>query len=654
MDPLRPGDPDQIGGYRLVGRLGAGSMGQVFLGRSAAGRQVAVKLIRPEHAQVPRFRARFAREVQTALRVGGFHTAQVVAADPDADTPWMVTAYIPGPSLYDVITEHGPLPLDQVRALGAGLAEGLAAIHACDLVHRDLKPSNVIMAADGPRIIDFGIARPVEATTMTQTGAVVGTYAYMSPEQVHGAQVGTAGDVFSLGCVLAFAATGHSPFGADTIPAIVYRITNADPDLTGLPEQHELHGLIAACLAKSSADRPDLAEILAQLIGPDTVVDKPARQPAAADDAADAAAEQGHQPPRWLTADPSRDRPAGDRDRAEDVTGDQDRHPVESGPARTPVRRRIVLLAGLSAVAAIPVVEAMTASQHHRARFILTGKVESVAFSPDGKTLASGSADGSVGLWDMTRRRNIAILTGHLDSVNSVAFSPNGKTLASASTDKTVRLWDTTSHSNIATLTGHSDIVNSVAFSSNGKILASGSLDHTVRLWDTTSRHSIATLTGHDYNVDSVAFSPNGKTLAGGSWDNTVRLWDTTSRHSIGTLTGHTDVVRSVAFSPNGKTLASGSDDQTVRLWDTTSRHSIATLTGHTYIVEAVAFSPNGKTLASGSNDQTVRLWDTTSRHSIATLTGHTSVVQSVAFSPNGKTLASGSNDQTVRLWKIH
>ncbi|MGI5231113.1 serine/threonine-protein kinase [Actinoallomurus sp. CA-142502] len=163
MDPLRPGDPRQVGPYRLTGRLGAGGMGEVFLGVSPGGRKVAVKLIRPEHASSPQFRARFAREVQAAQRVGGFHTAPVVDADPDAESPWLVTAFIPGPSLHRLVTEQGPLEPATVREMGAGLAEGLAAIHACGVVHRDLKPGNVIMAEDGPRVIDFGIARPDDA-----------------------------------------------------------------------------------------------------------------------------------------------------------------------------------------------------------------------------------------------------------------------------------------------------------------------------------------------------------------------------------------------------------------------------------------------------------------------------------------------------------
>lgn len=263
MDDLLPADPDRIGPYVLEGRLGAGGMGQVYLGRSPGGRHVAVKVIRPEHARNPQFRRRFAREVEAARAVGGFHTAQVIAADPDATSPWLATAYIPGRSLHEVVTTDGPLAPDALRALGAGLAEGLAAIHGCGLVHRDLKPGNVIMAADGPRIIDFGIARSADASALTSLGVVIGTFAFMSPEQVRADQAGPASDVFSLGAVLGFAATGRGPFDAETIPAIVHRIISEPPRLGNL--SGPLRDTIEACLAKDPDDRPAIADVLATL-----------------------------------------------------------------------------------------------------------------------------------------------------------------------------------------------------------------------------------------------------------------------------------------------------------------------------------------------------------------------------------------------------
>ena len=261
MDRLEAGDPRQVGPYRLLGRLGGGGMGLVFLGRSPGGRPVAVKVVRPELASDAGFRRRFADEIIAARRVGGFYTAQVVDAEPNGDPPWLVTAYVAGPSLHEAIQAHGPLPAAAVSVLGAGLAEGLMAVHGCDLVHRDLKPGNVILAEDGPRVIDFGIARALDATH--HTSSIVGTPAFMSPEQGRGDLVGPQSDVFSLGSVLAFAATGRNPFGTGPSHAIIYRIVHDHPDLTGLPGR--LADLVAACLAKAPADRLTLSTVLDHL-----------------------------------------------------------------------------------------------------------------------------------------------------------------------------------------------------------------------------------------------------------------------------------------------------------------------------------------------------------------------------------------------------
>jgi Protein kinase domain len=263
MEPLEPGDPRHIGKYPLLGRLGSGGMGRVFLGQSPGGRLVAVKLIRAELAADERFRARFAREVGAARNVSGIFTAPVVDADPDGPQPWLVTAYVPGPSLADAVNGHGPLPLPTVLTLAAGLAEGLAAIHAAGVVHRDLKPANVLLAADGPRIIDFGLSRSSDSMTLTHTGRIVGSPGYMSPEQAEGLTVGPATDVFSLGSVLTFAATGTGPFGTGSAMTLMYRIVNEPPDTSGLPQQ--LRPLVDRCLAKDPASRPTPDEILAGL-----------------------------------------------------------------------------------------------------------------------------------------------------------------------------------------------------------------------------------------------------------------------------------------------------------------------------------------------------------------------------------------------------
>ncbi|MGX1887606.1 protein kinase domain-containing protein [Streptomyces sp. NPDC055287] len=266
MEPLQSDDPRELGTYRLLARLGAGGMGRVYLARSPGGRTVAVKVVRQDLATDRAFRQRFRHEVDIARAVSGRYTAPVVDAAPDAPLPWLATAYVLGPDLTDVVASHGALPEQTVRALGAGLAAALQEIHAAGLIHRDLKPSNVLLAADGPRVIDFGIARAVDGSRMTQTGVVVGSPGYMPPEQALGKDVGTAGDVFSLGAVLAFAATGRSAFGDLAPAAMLYQVVHEEPDLAGVPPL--LTGLIRACLAKDPAGRPSPAEIL-QSLAPD-------------------------------------------------------------------------------------------------------------------------------------------------------------------------------------------------------------------------------------------------------------------------------------------------------------------------------------------------------------------------------------------------
>jgi serine/threonine protein kinase len=263
VEGLRVGDPRSVGPYRLLGRLGTGGMGQVFLGRSAGGRLVAVKVIRPELAGEPGFRARFAREVAAARTVCGLFTAPVADADVQGQVPWLATAYVAGPSLADAVDDQGPLPVDSVLTLAAGLAEGLEAIHAAGLVHRDLKPSNVLLAADGPRVIDFGISRAAEASVLTQAGTVMGSPGYMSPEQAEGREVGPPSDVFSLGAVLTFAATGHGPFGTGATPALIYRVVYQQPDIAGLPTP--IRPLVERCLAKDPGQRPVTTDLLTAL-----------------------------------------------------------------------------------------------------------------------------------------------------------------------------------------------------------------------------------------------------------------------------------------------------------------------------------------------------------------------------------------------------
>ncbi|MFF7248713.1 protein kinase [Embleya sp. NPDC008237] len=260
IDPLLPGDPREVAGYRLRGRLGQGGMGSVYLSYTRGGQPVALKVVRPELAQDPEFRRRFEREVQAARRVYGPYTAPVLDSNTDGPLPWLAGAYVAGPALSEAVRVHGPLPVETVLLLVAGVADALASVHAAGVIHRDLKPSNVLLAADGPRVIDFGIARAADTTALTGTDVVVGTPAFMSPEQVLGKPVGFPSDVFSLALVGHYAATGDHPFGQGHAQALMYRIVSEAPELGACPEP--LRSLLGACLAKEPADRPSLADVI--------------------------------------------------------------------------------------------------------------------------------------------------------------------------------------------------------------------------------------------------------------------------------------------------------------------------------------------------------------------------------------------------------
>ncbi|MER5207510.1 serine/threonine-protein kinase [Streptomyces sp. NPDC002825] len=257
---LAADDPTTVAGYRLAARLGAGGMGKVYLSYTPGGRPVAIKLIRPEFGEDAEFRRRFAQEVRSAQRVQGLFTAPVIDADPDGAQPWLATAYVPGPSLADAVVAHGALPVETVLLLVAGMAEALHVIHGAGIVHRDLKPSNVLLAADGPRVIDFGIAHAADATSLTGSGVTIGTPSFMAPEQAAGRKVTPATDVFALGQVAAYAATGVPAFGEGTGHGVLYRIVHEDPDLSAVPER--LTELVTRCLAKDPEARPTLAEII--------------------------------------------------------------------------------------------------------------------------------------------------------------------------------------------------------------------------------------------------------------------------------------------------------------------------------------------------------------------------------------------------------
>jgi WD40 repeat protein len=589
-------------------------MGLVYLARTPAGRRVTVKVIRSEYMQDPGFRARFAREAAAARKVGGFHTAQVVNADPEADLPWIASAYIPGPSLQAEVRNHGPLDAPTLRMLATGLSEGLKAIHDCGLVHRDLKPSNILLADDGPRIIDFGITRPVDGTEMTASGTLLGTLPYMSPEQAEGMPVGPASDMFSLGTVLAFAATGVNPFFDPNPAAVIRRITSSPPAPRGLPRN--LTALVSECWKHEPTQRPTPAQVLSQFAL--------------------------HQP---MEASFSRHRFGSTPTieiRRPKVLGESD--PI---PATEPYKANLDYRRSISAHlwSTEPTVATLPGYKK---------SVWSVAFNPDGDTLALGSFGGSIRLWDIATRRTIATLKKSQGAIVSLAFSPDGTTLASGSSHGFVQLWDATTQNFKSTLNEYQSIVNSVTFSPDGTMLATGENAGTVHLWNSANEQNAIIPNKIDKYTHSVAFNPDSTLLAITGSGGVVHLWDIANSETMTVLNEDQKAGFSVAFSPDGSLLATGGNDGCVQLWDVANQELRTNLIGHQKSVYSVAFSPDGTALATSGSDCTVRLWDVATGESIAIHKRHRSDVHSVMFSPDGKTLATASMNYVTRLWTVH
>jgi WD40 repeat protein len=465
-------------------------MGQVYLGLSAGGRQVAVKVMLPGHAADPEFRRRFKREVEAAMRVGGHYTALVVDADPDADAPWMATQYIEGPSLERTVKRNGPLSRGQLRDLGAALAEGLTAIHKCGLVHRDLKPSNVLMASDGPRIIDFGVAQADEMTRVTQAGTVVGTPAYMSPEQVNDGNVGPRSDVFSLGGVLVYAATGLRPFSAPNFGAVVHAILTKTPDLRSL--SGPLRDIIAACLAKDPAARPTPAGLMTAFGAiPGTFPLPSLGTPGLL----------GARPERTVatvTPTPSPQRPPTPQPYAFLIPGRRLERPRPASPQRPELQVR------------------PTDDSWWR-----------LAADPAGHWVAAADGDGTIAVWDPASGLPTRSWPARAP-VRALAASRDDW-LASCGEHGNIQVWDVRTGIACASI-GLADDVTSLALDWSSGLLVTGGDDQVLRIWDVADPREPVLLTKLSCAAQptALAFDDECSRIAAGCADGRVRVWDLT------------------------------------------------------------------------------------------------------------------------------
>ncbi|MFW6690142.1 WD40 repeat domain-containing serine/threonine protein kinase [Streptomyces sp. MAR4 CNX-425] len=695
MDLLGEADRPAAGPYRLVAELGQGGMGRVLLGVAPDGRLAAVKVVRPEFVADDGFRTRFRREVAASRRVSGAYTAAVVDADADAPLPWLASVFVPGPSLDDVVARTGPLPAGAAVRLAAGLAAALAGIHRAGLVHRDLKPSNVLLAADGPRVIDFGIARAADGeggTEITRTGWLVGSPAFMSPEQAEGRDVTAAGDVFALGTVLVQACTGRNPFAGPAAPQTLYNIVHTEPDLAPLPDR--LRDPVARCLAKDPSGRPTPEELLAALgrLGPsvrpwpagvhalidaqhaevarvlglpgggDVVVETGTATvvrtgPAAGGLVPGAAGDRGGDPRPAAPGNgrapapgpPSAGRGAADpRTETAPAAGGPAAAPYATPPAR-PVPPPVVLAAGAPA------------RRRPRRRTLLLGGLGAAAAAvavPLAADRLSGSSAGASTGSAVSGEWEPALLA-------SAEFSPKGGLIAGSDRLGGVALWDSPTLEVAAVLRepvgDEADVSSEVAFSPDGALLAAVVHNSSVRLWDVPARTRTAELDVPESQRNSplghsLAFTPDGRTLAFGT-EATITLWDAASHERVATLVdpvGRVDVsgtgaLTGLVFTRDGRTLIASTNTGKLRFWDVRRRKVTATVRGAQAGEgpDSLRLSPDGRMLAAFTGDG-LKVWRPADRKEITTLAATGS---SLAFSPDSTLLAVAETGGDIGLW---
>ena len=571
--------------------VGRGAFGVVYQAEQVyPGTQVAIKVLLDA---APEEREALLEEARKIAAWHHPHITLVLGFSEYQGFPYLVLQYAPYGTLKDRYPPGRAFPFDAILSHVHQIAEGLQYAHERQTLHLDLKPANVLLDEQQRALIsDFGISVILQPNkTHLTVRKFMGTPAYAAPEQFdeERGQATPASDQYALATMVYQWLTGRLPFEGGSFMALATQKVLKDPQPLGTGAPPAVEQVVMKALAKDPRARfPSVRAFAEALLAAKNAVATNPQAPI-----------PYPQPPMSYPQAPT-------------------------PPSTPPVGAQMLLL------------------REH------TGAVYAVAWSPDGRHLASAD-EGAVRLWDAEHGQSLATFSGYSNRVLAVVWSPDGRRIASASADQTVRLWDVERGLPLTTFTGHTGVVNGITWSPDGRRLASASWDKTIRLWDATNGHVLAMLSGHTDWVSSVSWSPDGRCLASASEDETVRLWDATNGQPLAVLSGHTDAVTAVAWSPDGRHLASASEDHTACLWD--PQRNMRLPLGHTSIVYAVAWSPDSRRLATADADRTVRLWDTTQGLHLATLSGHTDRVRAVAWSPDSRRLASAGNDQTVRVW---